>query len=153
MEKMYEFVLASTNEEESKSLSLLISKIGKMADQINVGQRVFSYPIKKNTSGYYSHLLVSASIENFDKIKKELDFHNECLRYLAYSSKRSDLKPEKERVSRPIKENEVIPTTIPVEETVKKVKTIKKAFKKVEKIEEKVKINELDEKLKKLLEE
>ena len=93
------------------------------------------------------------SIENFNKIKKELDFYEGCLRYLAYLSKRNDLKPEKERAPRPPKENEIKDDLAPVGSSVKEIKTIKKIPKKTNKIEEKVKINELDEKLKKLLEE
>lgn len=153
MEKKYEFVLATVDEEKSKNLSTLISSGSKIIDQISVGQRSLAYPIKKNSEGFYSHILISTSIENFDSIKKDLDFNKDCLRYLTYSSKRNDLKPEKERSPRPEKENISKDSKNQVTEKVDKPKTIKKLSKKVEKIEEKVKINELDEKLKKLLEE
>lgn len=153
MEKKYEFILVTADEEKSKTLSAMLSSDGKLIDQISVGQRSLAYPLVKNNEGYYSHILISTSVENFNTIKKELDFNKDCLRYLVYSSKRNDLKQEKERSIRPEKENVSKKTLDPIIEKVDKPKAIKNIPKIIEKIEEKVKINELDEKLKKLLEE
>jgi len=156
--------MVAINEEESKNLATLIEKKAKIIDQIFVGQRVFAYPIKKNESGFYTNLLISTEIDNYNLIKKELDDTDVCLRYLTFSSKRSNLKKDKdrERTQRPVpikKISKKIEKTDKIEEEPKKeIKKVKKATKipkpkKVNKNTKKVKISELDEKLKKLLEE
>ncbi|KKP88249.1 MAG: hypothetical protein UR93_C0018G0008 [Berkelbacteria bacterium GW2011_GWA2_35_9] len=169
MEKKYEIVVVAINEEESKNLVSLIEKNVKIVDQTFVGQRVFAYPIKKNETGFYIHLLISAKVDDYNLIKKELDDSDACLRYLTFSSKRNDLKKDKEKertrkpemiekASKEIKKIDEIEKPKVIEKKPDKVKVVKKITKatkpkKVEKITEKVKISELDKKLKKLLEE
>ena len=162
METKYEIITITENKEDSDKLFELVRDKAKLIDNVVIGQRNFAYYLKKKNSGFYNHILVSLLLEKIEEIDTLLKNSKECLRYLIVKTKRNDLKKEKnERLTEKPKTSEPEKSQ-PIKKEIKSNRpkevvkvTIKKEPKKKidKKSKEEIEISELDEKLKKLLEE
>ena len=117
---------------------LLKSEGAEITDTKNVGKLKFAYPIKKQTAGYYILANFNAENEALKKINRALQIDNNVLRFLitaAYKTAKSGKIIEFDKVDPTAKRPERRRESPP--------KTIEK---------EKIKLEDLDKKLEKLLE-
>jgi len=77
------FITAEEKKEVLANLSTLIEdQKGAIAKKDEWGKKTFSYPIKKNSHGYYYDWTISLPKENIMELKRKLDFEPTILRYL-----------------------------------------------------------------------
>lgn len=124
----------------------IVSLGGKVLNITEAEERRFSYPIKKEDSGYYTSLLFEIAPEKVLELNKKLGLDSEVLRHLIITYKAAKItvpkapavvaepKKEIEKVEVPkIKEEPVIQPTPAILEKEKKAKKVKETIKKEEK--------------------
>ncbi len=79
----YELTLLLPEEAEIKSLKDIVNSLkGKIVKEENWGKKSLVYPIKKNSSAYFFHLLFNIDQNNITELKNKLNFNEKLIRYL-----------------------------------------------------------------------
>lgn len=79
----YELTLLLPEETEIKKIEDLIADLkGKIIQEDKWGKRILEYPIKKNLSAFYFHLLIEIEQVNVTELKKKLNFNEKLIRHL-----------------------------------------------------------------------
>lgn len=79
----YELTFLLPEEAEAKNINELIRFLkGKVEKEEKWGKKALAYPIKKNLSAYYFHLLINIDQNNINELKKKLNFNEKLIRYL-----------------------------------------------------------------------
>ena len=116
------------------------------------GKKKLAYPIKHYDYGYYTLIIFSATGEAIAKITKKLNLNQDVIRFQVVKEVKKSLIVKRERKAKTIKDV-IDKTEKGVEVKVKKSKEEKlEAEKNGAKKQEKIRIDDLDEKLDELLE-
>lgn len=116
------------------------------------GKKKLAYPIKHYDYGYYTLIIFSATGEAIAKITKKLNLNQDVIRFQVVKEVKKSLIVKRERKAKTIKDV-IDKTEKGIEAKVKKSKEEKlEAGKNGAKKQEKIRIDDLDEKLDELLE-
>ncbi|MEM5782426.1 MAG: 30S ribosomal protein S6 [Candidatus Aenigmatarchaeota archaeon] len=86
-QKVYEIgfwirISANLEEEINKVLNLIEKFDGIIIEKTIPKKKTLAYPIDKETTGYFNYILFIGKPESIDKIKEELKFYKNILRFI-----------------------------------------------------------------------
>lgn len=121
---------------------------GKILNVTGVGQKQMTFPIKKETTGYYTSVEFEIEPEKVLELNKKLSLKNEILRFLIITTKAIKVEPAKEslddaRDKKPAKtEIEKAPEVLPEVKKEVEIPEVTEAVEKIEEVAEKPKEKE-----------
>lgn len=140
--KTYEITYISrenlTDKADGGPVGKIISSLdGKILNTVSLGEKQFTYRIKKENKGYYTTLVFNILPEKILQLGKKLSLNPDVLRFLITIHKESAQVTEKTEAAlkKPLKISEI--SKIAIEKSLKEVEKEKKPAKKTPKVEEK----------------
>lgn len=108
----------------------IASQEGKIINVLPLGQKQFTYPIKKEKSGFYTSVTFELDPEKISNLNRKLGLKEEVLRYLIIiAPKTKPVTTESATKEKPVKEKEI-------EKEIEKIVEAEEPEKREEKIEE-----------------
>lgn len=110
--KTYEITFITKEDEKEKPVKSILEGLGaKITDVSSLGQKTFTYPIKKEKAGFYTTVNFEIDPEKMAELNKKLGLEEEIIRFLLVS-----VKPAEQAAKKEIKEK-AIETELAVQET------------------------------------
>ncbi len=173
--KNYEITFITKEDAKEKPIKAILENLGgKITNISSLGQKTFTYPIKKEKSGFYTTVNFEIEPEKVVDLNKKLGLEEEISRFLIISVKpmaetvavatevkKTEIIPEPEKEIVPVPEEEKPEKVVKPKEKAKPVQKPQKVSKKVkelivslaEPVSEEERMEALDKKLEELLKE
>ena len=149
--KTYEITFITKEDLKEKPLKEDLEKLGgKILSISGIGEKNFTYPIKKETKGFYTTILFEIEPEKLSDLNKKLSLNDDILRHLIIIGKTAPV--EIPKLPKPVKEIEDKKEIKEIEEIkdvegVKEIKEVKRPVKEVVKEVKKVEKPKVSEKV------